>query len=100
MLVAMSTPTPTRIAAVQMVAAPDWQTNREAAARLVAQAAASGAQLVALPEYFCIMGRRDTDKLAIAESAGDGPIQRFLSDTARQHGIWLVGGTLPVRVDA
>lgn len=89
-----------KIAAVQMVAAPEWQANRDAAARLVAQAAAAGAQLVALPEYFCIMGRRDTDKLALAESAGDGPIQRFLSDTAREHGIWLVGGTLPLRVDA
>jgi deaminated glutathione amidase len=98
MLRGMTTPL-TKIAAVQMVATPDWLPNRDAAARLVAQAAAAGAQLVALPEYFCIMGRRDTDKLALAESAGDGPIQRFLSDTAREHGVWLVGGTLPLRVD-
>ncbi len=89
-----------KIAAVQMVAAPEWEPNREAAARLVAQAAAAGAQLVVLPEYFCVMGRRDTDKLALAEGPGDGPIQRFLADTAREHGVWLVGGTLPIRVDA
>lgn len=89
-----------RIAAVQMVSTPDWPANRDAAARLVARAAAAGAQLVALPEYFCVMGRRDTDKLALAEPAGQGPIQRFLSDLAREHGLWLVGGTLPVRVDA
>lgn len=86
-----------KIAAVQMVSTPDWPANRDAAARLVAEAAAAGAQLVALPEYFCIMGRRDTDKLALAEPAGDGPIQRFLSDTAREHGLWLIGGTLPLR---
>jgi nitrilase len=85
-----------KIAAVQMVSTPDWPANRDAAARLVAQAAA-GAQLVLLPEYFCILGRRDTDKLALAEPPGDGPIQRFLSDLAREHGLWLVGGTLPVR---
>ena len=90
-----------KIAAVQMVSAPDWETNRQAAARLVAQAAAAGAGLVALPEYFCFMGLRDTDKLALAEPAATaandgGPIQRFLSATARQHGLWLVGGTLPV----
>ena len=100
MLRAMTPTSTTKVAAVQMVSAPEWADNREAAARLVAQAAAAGADLVALPEYFCIMGRRDTDKLALAESPGDGPIQRFLSDTAREHGIWLVGGTLPLRVDA
>jgi hypothetical protein len=64
---------------------------------LIAQAAAAGAQLVALPEYFCLMGRRDDDKLAIAEAPGEGPIQRFLSAQARQHGLWIVGGTLPLR---
>ncbi len=86
-----------KIAAVQMVSAPEWPANRDAAARLIAQAAAAGAGLVALPEYFCLMGRRDTDKLALAEAAGDGPIQQFLSGQAREHGLWLVGGTLPVR---
>ena len=85
-----------KIAAVQMVSTPDWTRNRDAAARLVAQAAAAGAGLVALPEYFCLMGQRDTDKLALAEAPGSGPIQQFLSDTAREHGLWLVGGTLPV----
>ncbi len=85
-----------KIAAVQMVSAPEWDTNRATAERLVGQAAAAGAQLVALPEYFCTMGRRDGDKLALAEPAGDGPIQRFLSGLARAHGIWLVGGTLPL----
>ena len=86
-----------KIAALQMVSTPDWVRNAEAAAHGVAQAAAAGAQLVVLPEYFCILGQRDTDKLALAEPSGDGPIQRFLADTARRHGVWLVGGTLPIR---
>ena len=88
-----------KIAAVQMVSTPEWDANRDAAARLIAAAAAAGAGLVALPEYFCIMGRRDTDKLALAEPEGDGPIQRFLSDTAREHGLWLVGGSLPIKTE-
>jgi deaminated glutathione amidase len=86
-----------KIAALQMVSTPDVARNLEAAARLIAQAAAADAQLVALPEYFCLMGRRDDDKLGIAEAPGEGPIQRFLSAQARQHGVWIVGGTLPLR---
>jgi deaminated glutathione amidase len=88
-----------KVAAVQMVSTPDWPRNRDAAARLIAQAAAAGAGLVLLPEYFCLLGRQDTDKLALAEAAGDGPIQQFLSGQARQHGLWLIGGTLPVQTD-
>ncbi|MBA4175863.1 MAG: acyltransferase [Leptothrix sp. (in: Bacteria)] len=91
-----------KIAAVQMVSTPDWPRNREAAARLVAAAAAAGARLVALPEYFCLLGHRDSDKLALAEGAGAGagPIQQFLAETAARHGLWLVGGTLPVKAGA
>lgn len=85
-----------KIAAVQMVSTPDWPANRDAAARMVRQAAAAGAALVALPEYFCLMGQRDTDKLALAEAPGAGPIQDFLAGMARECGVWLVGGTLPV----
>jgi deaminated glutathione amidase len=86
-----------RIAALQTVSTPDVGRNLDAAARLIAEASHDGAALVALPEYFCLMGRRDTDKLAIAESPGAGPIQDFLAAQARQHGLWLIGGTLPLR---
>ena len=86
-----------KIAALQMVSTPDVGRNLDAAAGLLARAAAAGAQLAALPEYFCLLGRRDDDKLAIAEAPGDGPIQRFLAAQARQHGLWIVGGTLPLR---
>ena len=85
-----------KIAAVQTVSTPDVERNLEAAARLIAQAVGEGAQLVALPEYFCLMGRRDSDKLAHAEQPGDGPIQSFMAQQARQHALWLIGGTLPL----
>jgi len=86
-----------KIAALQMVSTPDVGRNLEAAGALIAQAAAAGAALVALPEYFCLLGRRDTDKLAVAEAPGNGPIQQFLADAARRHGVFVIGGTLPVR---
>jgi len=87
-----------KIAAVQMVPAPAPSTTARRA-RLIAEAAQAGAALVALPEYFCFMGRTDRDKLSIAEAPGDGPLQQMLSDAAREHGIWLIGGTLPIRTD-
>jgi nitrilase len=86
-----------KVAALQMVSTPQVERNLEAAAALIARAAAAGAALAVLPEYFCLMGRRDDDKLAVAEAPGHGPIQAFLADAARRHGLWLVGGTLPLR---
>jgi nitrilase len=88
-----------KIAAVQMVATPDVARNLEAARRLIARAAGEGAELVALPEYFCVMGRHDRDKLAVAEAPGEGPIQAMLAEAAREHRVWLIGGTLPLRCD-
>ncbi|MES2229292.1 MAG: carbon-nitrogen hydrolase family protein [Pseudomonadota bacterium] len=88
-----------KIAALQMVSTTDVAQNCDSARRLIAAAARDGAELVALPEYFCQMGRKDTDKLAVAEAPGDGPIQRMLSDAARAHRVWLIGGTLPIRTD-
>lgn len=85
------------VAAVQMVSTPEPQENFVTAERLVRQAAAQGAQVVLLPEYWSIMGWRDTDKVEHAEPDGDGPIQQFLARLARELRIWLVGGTLPLQ---
>jgi len=85
-----------RIAAIQMTAGPKVLANLKEAARLIDIAVSKGARLVALPEYFCIMGMKDADKVAVREEAGSGPIQEFLSGTAKRHGIWLVGGSVPL----
>ena len=86
----------TRVAAVQMVSTPAPAENLAAARRLVAQAAQQGASLVVLPEYWPIMGMQETDKVAHAEQLGSGPLQQFMAEAAREHGIWLIGGTLPM----
>ncbi len=85
-----------RVAAVQMTSTPDTTHNLHTAARLIAQAAAQGAQLIALPEYFCLMGQQDEDKVTQREADGHGVVQDFLAHTAQQEGVWLVGGTLPL----
>ncbi len=85
-----------KVAALQMVSSTALQTNLEQALVLLRQAAAQGAELALLPEYFCLLGRRDTDKLSIQEPYGDGPIQQFLASSARGLGLWIVGGSLPL----
>ena len=85
-----------KLAAIQMVSATCVQANLAAAHQLLREAAAQGAEVAVLPEYFCIMGLKDTDKLALRETFGDGAIQGFLSRTAKELGLWIVGGTLPL----
>ena len=90
-------------ACVQMVSGTNVANNLKSAEQGIAKAANQGANLVILPEYFCIMGQHDTDKVAVAEdyraSTPDAstPIQLFLQQQAIQHGIYLIGGTLPLK---
>ncbi len=90
---------PFRVAAVQTVSGPDVARNLADCAALIAEAVDGGARLVGLPEYFGIIGMRDRDKVAAREIPGDGPIQQFLADTARRHGVWLIGGSVPLACD-
>lgn len=90
----------TRIAAVQMVSGSDLQTNLQTAEHWVREAHRQGASLVLLPEYFCLMGKKDTDKCAIAEPEGTGPespIQARMAALASTLGIWLAAGTIPLQ---
>ena len=88
-----------KVAAIQMVSATSLDVNLQSAQALLTEAAQAGAELAVLPEYFCLMGRKDTDKLQIQEPFGQGPIQTFLSQAARELNLWIVGGTLPIAVD-
>jgi nitrilase len=88
-----------RMAAIQMASGPNVAANLAEAERLITMAVNNGAKLVALPEYFAIMGLKDTDKVAAREKPGSGPIQKFLAAQARKRGIWLVGGSVPLECE-
>jgi deaminated glutathione amidase len=88
-----------KIAALQTVSGTSVPANLDRAHALLAEAARAGAELAVLPEYFCLMGRRDTDKLAVKEPFGGGAVQAFLADAAREFGLWVVGGTLPLAAE-
>jgi len=85
-----------KVAALQMVSGISVPGNLDSAHALLAQASQAGAELAVLPEYFCLMGQRDSDKLGVRERPGEGAIQDFLARAARELGLWIVGGTLPL----
>ena len=89
-----------KVAAIQMASGPNVAGNLKEAARLIERAVQDGAKLVVLPEFFAIMGMQETDKIGVREQAGSGPIQDFLSETARRNKIWLVGGSIPLQASA
>lgn len=88
-----------RVAAIQMASGPNVSANLTEAGRLISRAVDAGAALVVLPENFAIMGMHEVDKVKVGEQPGKGPIQDFLAEQARRHGIWIVGGTLPLQSD-
>ena len=89
---------PSKVAAVQMTSGIDVPANLARARELLAQVAARGAKLAVLPENFAIMAQRAAQRREVAEEDGEGPIQQMLADCARDYGLVVVGGTLPLKV--
>ena len=89
-----------KCAAIQMASSPNVGSNLLEAGKLIAEAAKSGAKLIALPENFAIMGVHELDKVKVREADGVGPIQEFLSQTAKKYAVWLVAGTVPLEANA
>ncbi|MFW5432529.1 MAG: carbon-nitrogen hydrolase family protein [Methylophilaceae bacterium] len=85
-----------KVAGIQMASSPHVSSNLTEAERLIKLAVKQGAKIVVLPEYFCIMGIHDSDKVKVREEDGKGPIQQFLSKTAKKHKVWIIGGTVPL----
>lgn len=88
-----------KCAAIQMASSPSIGSNLLEAGKLIAEAANAGAKLVALPENFALMGDHESDKLKAREADGAGPIQDFLAAAAKKHGVWVIGGTIPMVAD-
>ncbi|NBX56189.1 MAG: carbon-nitrogen hydrolase family protein [Betaproteobacteria bacterium] len=89
-----------KAALLQMVSGCEVQANLDHAGQLMRQAADDGAELAVLPEYFCLIGQQDSDKLAVAERFGDGPMQSRLAHLSHATGLWLVAGSLPLAIEA
>ncbi|NOY67595.1 MAG: carbon-nitrogen hydrolase family protein [Gammaproteobacteria bacterium] len=87
----------TVVVAIQMASGPNVNANLLEAERLIANAVTEGAELVVLPENFALMGHKETDKVEIMEAPGEGELQKFLSQQAKKHSVWIVGGSIPMQ---
>jgi len=89
-----------KFSAIQMASGPNISANLSEAERLIKMSVDSGAELVVLPENFAHMGMKNEDILQVAEDTENpGEILEFLSNCAKQYGIWLLGGTVPLKTD-
>ena len=84
-----------RVAAVQLNSNGDKDRNLAAAERLVAAAAADGAELVALPEKWNLFG--GGEELVAGAEPLDGPSLTAARGWAREHGIHLLAGSISER---
>jgi nitrilase len=88
-----------KVAAIQMTSGHVVMDNLAAAGKLLREAKEAGADIACLPENFSFIGLKDADKLEVAEADGVGPIQQFLSATARELKLWILGGTTVIKGD-
>ena len=84
------------VSALQMTSGPELQQNMDTAARLIATACRQGARLVLLPESWPIMGMHEQDKNLLARSTDAQHMLSFMAEQARTHGIYLIGGSVPL----
>jgi nitrilase len=89
-----------KVAAIQMTSGHVVEDNLAAAGALLREAKELGADIACLPENFSFIGLKDADKLGVAETDGDGPIQHFLHTTARELKLWILGGTTVLKGDS
>lgn len=92
----MSHVTGNRVAAIQMVSTHDIDHNLSEARRLLARAASDGARVAVLPENFAVLATHQMLDCGQQESGGAPVIRSFLAEQARQLGLWIVGGSMPL----
>src|SRR6204780_1128859 len=88
-----------KVAAIQMTSSHVVAENLASAEAFLREAKDAGALIACLPENFSFIGLKDADKLQVAEPDGNGTVQTFLSDTARQLDMWILGGTIVIRTN-
>lgn len=82
-----------KIGLIQLDVVDDKQANLSRAGELIRDAVAEGAEIVVLPEMFTTPYQND--KFGPYSEPEDGPSVQWMSQIAKQHGILLIGGSIP-----
>lgn len=85
-----------RVAVCQMRSGEDVAANLVEAGRLLDEAAGGGADLAVLPELFAYLGPSANVPM-VAEPLPGGPVADMLAKAARDHGMWILGGSVHER---
>ena len=92
-------------AVIQLCAMQDLQTNLAVAKQWMLKAVQQGATLLVLPENFSYMGEthatatlEEQQSLQYRENPDNSPSLQFLQAFARQHRVWIVGGSIPLAI--
>lgn len=80
----------------QMTSVKDIHANLAAVQEFAQQASSHRCNLLVLPEMFAQFGVSDTTELAALETHFNGPVGRIIRSLAKEHGVWIVAGTVPV----
>ena len=86
-----------KVAAIQMNSNDEVQSNLIKAKALLAEASDSGADACFLPENFAFMGHPKELLNSVMEDEENGPIQTEISNIAREHKIWIIAGSIPIK---
>ncbi|MDH3974599.1 MAG: carbon-nitrogen hydrolase family protein [Deltaproteobacteria bacterium] len=87
------------VAAIQMTSVNDRDENLNKANILLSEGIERGASLLALPENFSFMGKEE-EKTRVVEDLESGISLRFLKEFAFKKGVWIMGGSIPVKADS
>jgi predicted amidohydrolase len=87
-----------RVAVCQMRSGADVGANLAEAGRLLGQAADAGAELASLPEFFSYLGP-DSGIPEVAEAVPGGAASTMVAGMAREHRMWVLGGSIQERDD-
>lgn len=86
-----------QISVIQWTSGSEPTENLEQLRRLVHLLPKERPQLLVLPEVFATFGAGEKRQQERAEKPGDGPIQSAVAEIAREHGLWIVAGTIPLQ---
>lgn len=86
------------VALIQMISGREREINLAKARELLQKASAAGARIAILPENFACFHSASMRRLAEEEDTSAGPVRQFLAEQARQLGLWIIAGSMPMVV--